>query len=97
MRGAADGGHLAMSEQCLLYPQKRTSIERSEMPAKCQKQTLRCFTRSPDRRAAARKVERTAQGALTVFEMRVLGHGFVLDYTNDRREYCAASATGNHL
>jgi hypothetical protein len=67
------------------------------MPAKCQKQTLRCFTRSPDRRAAARKVERTAQGALTVFEMRVLGHGFVLDYTNDRREYCAASATGNHL
>jgi hypothetical protein len=55
------------------------------------------ITRSRDRRAAARKVEQTAQAALTVFEMRVLGHGFVLDCTNDRREYCAASATGNHL
>ena len=63
----------------------------------CRKQTLRCITRSPDRRAAARKVEQTAQAALTVFKMRVLGHGFVLDCTNDRREYCAASATGDQL
>jgi hypothetical protein len=34
---------------------------------------------------------------MTVFEMRALGHGLVLDGTNDRREYGAASATGNHL
>jgi hypothetical protein len=67
------------------------------MFALCQKQTLRGFTRSPDRRAAARKVKQTTQAALTVFKMRVLGHGFVLDCTNNRREYCATSATGNHL
>jgi len=34
---------------------------------------------------------------VTVFKMRVLGHRFVLDCTNDRREYCAASATGDQL
>jgi hypothetical protein len=67
------------------------------MCALCQNQTLRCFARSPDRRAAARKVEQTAEAALTVFVMRVLGHGFVLDCTNDRREDGAASATGDHL
>jgi hypothetical protein len=43
------------------------------------------------------KEKQTAQAALTVFEMRTLGHGFILDCTNDRREYGAASATGNHL
>jgi hypothetical protein len=41
-----------------------------------------------DRRAAQRKVERTAQA---------LGHGFVLDCTNDRREYGPASATRDQL
>jgi hypothetical protein len=34
---------------------------------------------------------------MTVFEMRALGHGLVLDGANDRRENGAASATGNHL
>src|SRR6516164_2024232 len=45
-------------------PQKQTSVERIGMSALCQKRTLRCCTRSPDRRAAAGKVEQTAQATL---------------------------------
>jgi hypothetical protein len=33
--------HSAVSEQCPLYPQKQTSIERVGMSALCQKRTLR--------------------------------------------------------
>jgi hypothetical protein len=32
-----------------------------------------------------------------VFEARALGHRFVLDCANDRREYGAAGATGDQL
>ena len=65
------------------------------MSALCQKRTLRCCTRSPDRRAAAGKVEQTAQAYFGGPE--ALSHGFVLDGTNDRGEYSAASATSDHL
>jgi hypothetical protein len=82
--------------RCPLYLKAESNLSRV-MSALCQKRTSRCFARSFDRRAVARNVEQTAQTALTVVEMRVLGHGFVLDCTNDGREYCAASATGKHL
>src|SRR6516164_7674555 len=45
-------------------PLWRTSAGHAGMSALCQKRTLRCCTRSPDRRAAAGKVEQTAQATL---------------------------------
>src|SRR5262249_56427623 len=53
-----------MSDQCPLYPQKRTWFSTIVMSALCQKRTFRRPTRLPDRRAAARKVEQTAQAVL---------------------------------
>jgi hypothetical protein len=62
-----------------------TASVASALPPKADIVPLRSII---DRRVARRKVERTAQA---------LGHGFVLDCTNDRREYGPASATRDQL
>ena len=40
-------GHCAVSGRCLLYPQKRTLIERVRMSALCQKRTLNVVSHRP--------------------------------------------------
>src|SRR5262245_16366606 len=37
-------GHRSSSNQCPLYPRKRTLIERLGMSALCQKQTFNCYS-----------------------------------------------------
>src|SRR5260370_17125185 len=74
-------GRDALKLRCSLYPRKRTFAHAIGMSALGQKQTSRCFARSPDRRAPARKAEQPPQPAFTAFLISVLAHASSLDST----------------